>query len=45
MVAAPNATVVVNWFLGQWMGETLGVSPLRQRGVSDALLSHAGAAG
>ena len=35
MELAPRATVVVNWFLAQRMGASLGVSPLRQRWVSD----------
>jgi flavorubredoxin len=35
IAAAPNAMVVVNWLLGQRMGDTLAVSPLRQRWVSD----------
>jgi flavorubredoxin len=35
MAAAPNATVIVNWFMQERMGATLGVSPLRQRWVGD----------
>ncbi len=35
MAAAPNATVIVNWFMQERMGPTLGVSPLRQRWVGD----------
>jgi flavorubredoxin len=35
MEAAPNATVVVNWFIQERMGATLDVSPLRQRWVGD----------
>lgn len=32
---APNATVIVTWFLAERMGASLGVSPLRQRWVGD----------
>jgi flavorubredoxin len=32
---APKATVIVNWFLAERMGASLGVSPLRQRWVGD----------
>ncbi len=35
MAAAPNATVIVNWFMQERMGASLGVSPLRQRWVMD----------
>lgn len=35
MEAAPNAVLVVNWFLQERMGATLEVSPLRQRWVGD----------
>lgn len=35
MAQAPNATLVVNWFLQERMGETLAVSPLRQRWIVD----------
>lgn len=35
MELAPNATVVVNWFIQERMGATLEVSPLRQRWVGD----------
>jgi flavorubredoxin len=35
MAAAPNAIVIVNWFMQERMGATLGVSPLRQRWVGD----------
>ncbi len=31
MEAAPNATVVINWFMQERMGASLDVSPLRQR--------------
>lgn len=32
---APAATVVVNWFLAERMGASLGVSPMRQRWLGD----------
>src|SRR5690606_36090927 len=35
MEFAPNATLVVNWFLQERMGGTLEVSPLRQRWIVD----------
>jgi flavorubredoxin len=35
MEAAPNATVILNWFMQERMGATLEVSPLRQRWVGD----------
>lgn len=35
MAAAPNATLVVNWYLQQRMGSTLAVPPGRQRWVGD----------
>jgi flavorubredoxin len=35
MSLAPNATVVVNWFMQERMGASLQVSPLRQRWVGD----------
>jgi flavorubredoxin len=35
MEAAPNATVVINWFMQERMGASLAVSPLRQRWVAD----------
>lgn len=35
MDLAPNATVVVNWFMQERMGAALAVSPLRQRWVGD----------
>lgn len=35
MELAPNATLIVNWFLQERMGSTLAVSPLRQRWVGD----------
>lgn len=35
MEQAPNATLIVNWFLQERMGEALEVSPLRQRWIGD----------
>ena len=35
MELAPNATLVINWFLQERMGGTLEVSPLRQRWIVD----------
>jgi flavorubredoxin len=35
MEAAPNATVIINWFMQERMGASLEVSPLRQRWVGD----------
>jgi flavorubredoxin len=35
MEAAPNATLVVNWFLRERMNASLHVSPLRQRWIGD----------
>jgi flavorubredoxin len=35
MDAAPNATLVVNWFMQERMGASLAVSPLRQRWIGD----------
>lgn len=35
MAAAPNATVIINWFMQERMGASLDVSPLRQRWVGD----------
>jgi flavorubredoxin len=35
MEAAPNATLVIDWFMMERMGGTLEVSPLRQRWVRD----------
>jgi flavorubredoxin len=35
MEAAPNATVIINWFMQERMGASLDVSPLRQRWVGD----------
>lgn len=35
MAAAPNATLVINWFLQERMAASLEVSPLRQRWVGD----------
>ena len=35
MEAAPNATLVINWFMRERMNGSLAVSPLRQRWVGD----------
>jgi flavorubredoxin len=35
MAAAPNATLVINWFMAERMGPSLEVSPTRQRWVGD----------
>jgi flavorubredoxin len=35
MDAAPNATLIVNWFMTERMGESLAVPPTRQRWVGD----------
>ena len=35
MELAPNATVIINWFMQERMGASLAVSPLRQRWVGD----------
>jgi flavorubredoxin len=35
MEAAPNATLIINWFMMERMGGTLEVSPMRQRWVFD----------
>ena len=35
MEAAPNATLVINWFIQERMGGTLEVSPMRQRWIAD----------
>ena len=42
MAAAPNATVVINWFMQERMGASLDVSPLRQRWVGDGELIDVG---
>jgi flavorubredoxin len=42
MQLAPNATVVVNWFLAERMGASLDVSPLRQRWIGDGEILDAG---
>ena len=42
MDAAPNATVVINWFMQERMGASLAVSPLRQRWVGDGELIDVG---
>jgi flavorubredoxin len=35
MELAPNATAVIDWFMQERMGASLGVSPLRQRWMAD----------
>ena len=42
MDAAPNATLVVNWFMTERMGRSLAVPPTRQRWVGDGESFHAG---
>ena len=42
MEAAPNATLVINWFMQERMGASLQVSPLRQRWVADGELLDVG---
>ena len=42
MELAPNATLVVNWFMGERMGASLEVSPLRQRWIGDGEILDAG---
>jgi flavorubredoxin len=42
MELAPNATLVVNWFLQERMGATLEVSPMRQRWVADGEILDVG---
>lgn len=42
MAMAPNATVVINWFMQERMGGTLDVSPLRQRWIGDGEQFDAG---
>jgi flavorubredoxin len=42
MALAPNATLVVNWFLQERMGATLEVSPMRQRWITDGEILDAG---
>lgn len=42
MELAPNATLVINWFIQERMGPTLEVSPLRQRWVADGESFDAG---
>jgi hypothetical protein len=42
MSLAPNAIVVVNWYMQERMGATLQVSPLRQRWVADGESFDAG---
>lgn len=42
MQLAPNATLVVNWFMQERMAQTLQVSPLRQRWVTDGEILDVG---
>jgi flavorubredoxin len=42
MELAPNATLVVNWFMVERMGASLEVSPLRQRWIGDGEILDAG---
>ena len=42
MRLAPNATLVINWFMAERMGATLEVSPLRQRWLGDGEILDAG---
>lgn len=42
MQLAPNATLVVNWFMQERMAQTLQVSPLRQRWVIDGEILDVG---
>jgi flavorubredoxin len=42
MEAAPNATLIINWFMQERMGSSLEVSPLRQRWVGDGELIDVG---
>lgn len=42
MAAAPNATVIVNWFMATRMGVTLDVAPNRQRWIGDGESFDAG---
>jgi flavorubredoxin len=42
MELAPNATLVVNWFMAERMGASLEVSPLRQRWIGDGEILDAG---
>jgi flavorubredoxin len=42
MELAPNATLVINWFMQERMGASLAVSPLRQRWVGDNELIDVG---
>ena len=42
MELAPNATLVINWFMQERMGASLEVSPLRQRWVGDGEILDVG---
>jgi flavorubredoxin len=42
MELAPNATLVINWFMQERMGATLEVSPMRQRWITDGESFDAG---
>jgi flavorubredoxin len=42
MEAAPNATLVINWFMTTRMGASLAVPPTRQRWVRDGESLHVG---
>jgi flavorubredoxin len=42
MRLAPNATLVINWFMAERMGASLQVSPLRQRWLGDGEILDVG---
>jgi flavorubredoxin len=42
MELAPNATVIINWFMQERMGASLEVSPMRQRWVGDGEIIDVG---
>jgi flavorubredoxin len=42
MAAAPNATLIVNWFMAERMGASLAVPPTRQRWIGDGESFDAG---
>jgi flavorubredoxin len=42
MAAAPNATLIINWFMVERMGATLGVPPARWRWIGDGESFEAG---
>ena len=42
MDLAPNATLLINWFMWERMGATLEVSPMRQRWITDGESFDAG---